>query len=118
MMIQITADRVTPALRSLFRTDDMQAGRCFAILAGIDTTGKIMTDNPTDPTWAIVQEAHDGCTFLGGHIEIETFANVFAVLRQEGEVLFGLRQDDPRLQLLPLDPDYDGRTLEFYDRPI
>lgn len=116
-MIQITSDRVTLALRSLFRTDEPQASRCFAVLDGINPRGKILTDHPHDPTWAIVQEPYDGSLYLGGEIDGETFAKVFAMLRQEGDVLIGLWEDDPRLHLLPLDPDYDGRTLEFYDRP-
>jgi RimJ/RimL family protein N-acetyltransferase len=33
-------------------------------------------------------------------------------------VAIGLWEDDPRLQWLPPDPDYDGRVLEFYDRPL
>ncbi len=32
--------------------------------------------------------------------------------------MVGLLLDDLRQDLLPPDPDYDGRTLEFYDRPV
>jgi hypothetical protein len=65
-MRQITSDRVTSALRSLFRTDEPQARRCFAVLDGIAPTGKIITDDPVDPAWGIVQEACDRSIYLGG----------------------------------------------------
>ena len=91
---------MTATLRSLFRTDEPQAARCFAVLDGITTCGKIITDHLTDPTWAIVQELGDNSIYFGGRITPETLAAVFAALRQEGDVLVGLWPDDPRLQLL------------------
>jgi len=39
-MIPIASDKVTPALRSLFRTDEPQVRRCFAVLDGIAGAGK------------------------------------------------------------------------------
>jgi RimJ/RimL family protein N-acetyltransferase len=117
-MIQITVDEVTPRLRALFRTDEPQARRCFAVLDGTEHAGKIITDNPADPRWAVVWEAYDGGIYLGGRLDAATLAQVFADLRKVGDVLVGLWLDDPRLNLLPPGPDYDGRTLEFYNRPI
>ncbi len=121
-MIRITAAQVTPAVRSLFRSDEMQARRCFAVLEGSDPTGKILVDNLLDPHWAVVQETYDHDLFLGGDMDSPTnaaaFAEVFAALRQEGDVLVGLPSDDPRLALFPADPYYDAWVLEFYDRPI
>lgn len=117
-MNQITSDRVTVALRSLFRTDEPQTRRCFSVLDGLNSRGKIITDHPIHPTWAVVQEAYDGSLYFGGRVTTATVGKVFATLRQEGDVLVGLWHDDPRLQLLPPNPDYDGYTLEFYDRPI
>jgi hypothetical protein len=117
-MIQIASDNVTPALRLLFCTDEPQARRCFAVLDGVDHTGKIITDDPADPTWGVVWEACDGVTYLRGQLDPATLARVLASLRKDSGVLVGLWLDDPRRDLLPPDPDYDGRTLEFYDRPI
>jgi GNAT superfamily N-acetyltransferase len=117
-MMRITSDQVTPAIRSLFRTDDMVASRCFVVLDRVVSAGKIMVDNRVDPKWGIVQEAVDNAIFLGGSIDAPAFAEVFAALRQEGDVLVGLLPGDPRIQYLPPDPMYDGRTLEFYDRPM
>lgn len=116
--MQITSDNVTSGLRSLFRTDEPQARRCFAVLDGIDRMGKIITDDPVNPTWGVVWEACDGSIYLGGQLDSATLARVFTDLRQENDVLVGLWLDDPRQNLLPPDPYYDGRVLEFYDRPI
>jgi RimJ/RimL family protein N-acetyltransferase len=115
-LIRITPEKVTPEIRSLFRRDEPQARRCFAVLDGAAPTGKIIVDNPGHPEWAFVQEVVDNTVYLGGKIEARTFAEVFATLRQEGAVLIGIWLDDPRMRLLPDDPYYDGRTLEFYDR--
>ena len=65
-MIQVPVDKVTSALRLLFRTDEPQACRCFAVLDGNGHPGKIITDDPGDPTWGIVWERGDGATFVIG----------------------------------------------------
>jgi hypothetical protein len=117
-MIRITPAQVTPAVRSLFRTDEMQARRCFAVLDGIDPHGKILVDNLFDPHWGLVQESGDEDLFLGGVVDAAAFAAAFATLRQEGDVLTGMPPDDPRLAYFPPDPYYDNCVLEFYDRPI
>jgi GNAT superfamily N-acetyltransferase len=117
-MIRITPAQVNSAVRSLFRTDEMQSARCFAVLEGTVPFGKILVDNLLDPQWAVVQETGDNCLFLGGNIEPSAFAEVFAELRQEGDVLIGMLPDDPRLAYFPPDPYYDACVLEFYDRPV
>ena len=117
-MIQITSDNVTLALRSLFRTDEPQARRCFAVLDDRAPAGKIITDDPAHPTWGVVWEASDGVTYLGGQLDPSVWAQVFAHLQREGDVLIGLWLDDPRQDLMPPNPSCDGRTLEFYDRLI
>lgn len=117
-MMRITSDTLTPALRSLFRTGEPQARRCFAVLDGVTNAGKILSDDPANPTWGVVWEAGDGATFFVGQLDRATVAEVVAYLRKENDVLVGLWLDDPRQDLLPPDPYYDGRTLEFYDRPI
>lgn len=116
-MIRITPTQVSSAVRSLFRTDEMQATRCFAVLEGSVPSGKILVDNPLDPHWALVQETGDNSLFLGGKIDASAFSEVFAELRQEGDMLIGMLPDDPRLAFFPPDPNYDNCVLEFYDRP-
>jgi hypothetical protein len=117
-MIPITSAQVTPAIRALFRTDEMQAVRCFGVLDGSVSGGKILVDDPLDPHWAVVQEGVDNDLFLGGTVDSATFPGVFAALRQAGDVLIGMPYDDPRLALFPPDAYYDNTVLEFYDRPI
>ncbi len=117
-MLRITPGQVTPAIRALFRTDDMQATRCFVTLDGTTGTGRIIVDDLAHPRWAMVQEAVDNDLFLGGDIDAACFAEVFASLRREGDVLVGLPEGDPRLRYFPPDPAYDGRVLELYDRPV
>jgi hypothetical protein len=116
-MISITPAQVTSAVRALFRTDEMAATRCFSVLDGSVPGGKILVDNLPDPQWGVVQEAVDNDVFLGGNIDADAFADVFAGLRQEGDVLIGMPPEDPRLALFPPDAYYDSRVLEFYDRP-
>lgn len=116
-MIRITFEEVTPAIRSLFRVDEPQARRCFAVLDGAVSAGKIIVDNLMDPKWGMVQEAGDNSIYLGGSVDVPAFVELFAALRQEGDVLVGMWPDDPRIRYLPPNPAYDGTTLEFYDRP-
>jgi GNAT superfamily N-acetyltransferase len=116
-LVRITSAQVTTAIRSLFRTDEMQASRCFKVLEGTVPNGKILVDNLLDPHWALVQEAYDHCLFLGGNVDASAFTEAFAALRQEGDVLIGMPPDDPRLACFPPDAYYDNQVLEFYDRP-
>jgi hypothetical protein len=118
IMIRITPAQVTTAVRSLFRTDEMQATRCFNVLEGSVPSGKILVDNPMVPHWALVLEGYDNCLFLGGNVDASAFVDAFAALRQEGDILIGMPPDDPRLAYFPPDPYYDNCVLEFYDRPI
>lgn len=115
-MKQITAAEVTPAIRGLFRVDEPQARRCFAVLDGVPPAGMIIVEKFLTPKWAVVQEVVDHSIYLGGNIDAHTLREVFAALRWEGDVLVGMWPDDPRIKLLPPDPAYDGWTLEFYDR--
>ena len=117
-MIEITPDQVPSKIRSLFRKDEPQAARCFNVLDGVIPAGKILTDNVDNPTWAVVQEPHDNSLYFGGHINADFVQTIVTMLRQAGDVLIGMWLDDPRLDLLPPGAYYDGRTLEFYDRPI
>ena len=117
-MIEINPNQVTTAIRALFRKDEPQAPRCFRVLDGSTITGKIITDNVEDPTWAVVQEPFENSLYFGGRVEAEIIQATIAKLRQEGDVLVGLWLDDPRLALLPPGAYYDGRVLEFYNRPI
>lgn len=117
-MRNISSEQVTPELRNLFNPEDPQSTRCFNALAGVMRGGKIFTDDPSNPTWGVVQESYDGTVFLGGAIDKTIAASVFAHLREAGMVIVLLPDDDSRLELLPTDIHYDGRSLEFYDHSV
>ena len=117
-MIEINPNQVTTKIRSLFRQDEPQAPRCFRVLDSGIAAGKILTDHAENPTWAVVQEPFDNSLYFGGSVDAEKIHAIVTKLRQAGDVLVGMWLDDPRLDLLPPEPYYDGRTLEFYDRPI
>ena len=84
----------------------------------MDPKGKIITDDPNNPTWAIVQEAYDGGIYLGGAVDKAIVDAVTTMLRKAGEILICIDPDDPQLDLLSPDPYYDGWAIDFYDRPI
>ena len=108
---------MTPELKALFLPTDPAALRCQAVLDG-HAAGKIFTDHPETPSWGVLQEAAFGSIYLGGEVQADLLHQLVGSLRKNGEVLVGLREDDPRWQLLPSGADYTGYTLEFTDREI
>jgi GNAT superfamily N-acetyltransferase len=115
-MFELRPSEVTPQLRALF-DPRMPAGfRCFAVLEGT-AAGRIMADDPHQPTWGAVQERAFGTVYPGGDIDPPTWRRLIADLRADSDVLVGLWPGDPRLQQLPADPEYDGYTLDFTGRP-
>lgn len=112
----ISSEQVTPQLRNLFNTQDPEATRCFNVLAGMMRGGTIFTDDPANPRWGVVQESYDGAVFIGGELDKTTANEIFAQLRRDGMIVVLLPDNDPRLDLLPPDIHYDGRSLEFFER--
>lgn len=117
-MIQVSPTQVSPQLKALF-DPGMPAGlRCFTVLEG-HTAGRILTDDPAQPTWGLVQEAAFGTVYMGGIFEAELLDQLVTRLRQDADVLIGLWPgDDYLLQRLPPNPAYEGFVLEFLDRPV
>ena len=117
-MIEIKSDQVTSVIRNFFKRDEPQAPRCFRVLDGVIASGKILVDDIQNPTWSVVREPHDNSLYFGGTTDSKIISSVIANLRREGDVLIGMWLDDPRIDLLPGDNYYDGRVLEFYNRPV
>lgn len=117
-IFEISANEVSPLLRTLLRTDFPQTPRCLGVLEGNARAGRVLCDNPLRPTWAVVQESYDGTIYWGGKVTQSTLTSVVDTLRMKSDVIIGVWLDEPHEALLPANPDYDGRTLEFYDRPI
>ena len=113
--IQLDPHNDSPALRSLFDPRQPAALRCFAVLEGT-AAGKVFTDDPLDPSWAVVQEGGFGSIYPVGDLPPAMLNQLIADLRPQGEVLIGLWPDDARLKQLPKDADYDGWVVEFSQR--
>jgi hypothetical protein len=116
-ILQLEPTQVTSELKALFNPSDPAALRCQAILDG-HAAGHIFTDHPETPSWGVLQEGAFGSLYLGGALEADLLHQLVGELRKKGEVLVGLREDDPRWRLFPSPVDYTGFTLEFTDREM
>ena len=116
-MIQVNPGQACPALRKLFNPADPASLRCFAVLEG-NAAGRILTDDTSSPTWSVVQETAFGSLYLGGALDALLMQHILVELLQDGDVLIGLWPEDQRFSLLPPETEYDGRVLDFTDRPV
>jgi len=116
-MRQISSEEVTEGLRGLFDKNEPASLRCFAVLEG-NAAGRILTDNPANPSWGIVQETFERSIYLGGKLDAALLGEIINTLRREGDVLIGLRNDDARWSMVPPEPDYQGTVLEFFNRSV
>jgi RimJ/RimL family protein N-acetyltransferase len=114
-MMQIAPAQMTRKVQALFPRATPNPLRCFAILQG-NAVGRILTDDPVHPRWAAVQALADGTLYLGGTFEAPLLAELVNELRKDSEVAILLWPDDPRLALLPPNPDYAGAALDFTQR--
>lgn len=116
-MKRISPDQVSGRLRLFFSVNMPISLRCFAILNG-DAVGRILVDDPVEPGYAIVQEMGDGAIYIGGMLTPPIVSEAIDTLRRDRDVIVGLWPDDPRLELLPPSPDYDGVAIDFTNRPV
>ena len=115
-MIQITPNQVVPAIKSMFNLNMPTGIRAFAVMAG-GNNGKIFTDDPAHPLWALVWEADDGVLYRGGKYNAEVLSEAVALLRLEGIAALGFRDGDSDMARFPLNPDAGAECFEF-DRPV
>lgn len=116
-MIQLAPGQVTAHLRALFPTDEPAQFRLTATLEGI-LAGKLFTDNPANPTWGVVVDMF-GTIYWGGALDTPLLTRIVNEVRQtNGETLIGLWPGDPRIALLPANPDYEGYVLDYTNRPL
>ncbi|MBZ0281867.1 MAG: GNAT family N-acetyltransferase [Anaerolineae bacterium] len=117
-MIQINTEQVTDKFKALFDFGAPAGLRAFTVMEGM-TSGQIFTDNPDNPTWGVVRESTYGTFYLGGTVSAEQIAQFINDFRKLGdEVLAGFWPDDPNIQLLPKQRDYEGTVYDFIDHPI
>lgn len=114
-MVAIGSHQVTPALLSLFDLSRPTMPSAFHVLEGI-TRGEILLDDPDRPAWAAVHEVTYGTRYIGGNMDADLLSSPVDRIRRDGEVGIGCWLDDPLNDMLPPNPDYDGRTLYFTER--
>jgi hypothetical protein len=115
-VIELTTGQVTLALRALFPRSGHTWRRPFSVLDG-SGGGLILTDDPIHPTWAATADvSDDGTVFMAGAVNRDIVMSIFDARWQELPVTICLAADDPLLELLPPDPEYDGWDIDFEDR--
>jgi GNAT acetyltransferase-like protein len=114
-VVEIPFAEISPALRALLPADAPGGLRLSGVVRGL-LPGKILTDDPKRPTWAVVQESAFGTLYLGGALDKSLLARLVEDFRKTGEVLYGFWDgNDPYQDLFP-ETEYDGRVLEFAHR--
>jgi hypothetical protein len=91
--------------------------RAVAVLDGT-LAGRAWADDGVEPTWLVIVEDADGTLYGGGAPTREAITAVFAAAKtRSGDLIVGLRgDDDPIRPLLPPDPYYRGRAIDFTER--
>jgi len=116
-MIEINEDPIPEEIKKYFDLTDPAGLRCAGVLDGI-LPGRIFADSISNPSWFVLQETTFGSIYLGGDIESECLSVVIQRLLKDGDVLLGMWSEDERWGIVPLEADYDGEVLDFYDRPV
>lgn len=111
------ASRVPAHLNALFDVADPLSVRALGVLQGT-RHGRVWVDDIEQPSCAVLQEAAEGCTYLGGQPSATWVAAAIAQLRQHQAVLIGLWPNDPRWSLLPTHADLLGNSLDFEPRNL
>jgi RimJ/RimL family protein N-acetyltransferase len=91
--------------------------RALAVLDGV-LAGRVWTDAADSPSWAVVIETADGTVFAVGDVTAEVVRRVAAeATTRSGDLIFGFAgPDDPIRSLLPDEPYYVGRAIDFTER--
>ena len=110
MQIVPYAAEMAPWLERLFLGDRPIPTRLWAILDGI-TQGRILVDELTHPTFALVQDLAEGPAYLGGAMTPAALGEAFAIARRHQEVVVCLWPDDPLASALPEGPQYQGVAI-------
>ena len=113
-LVALTAE-IALRLEALFAGDRPIPIRLWAILDGT-IQGRILVDEPSSPTLALVQELAEGTTYIGGTITPLALAGAFALLRRYQEIVVCLWPNDPLVSALPAAPRYEGTAIDFADR--
>jgi len=115
-MIEIPPSDLPATLRAAFSLAEPAGLRCLGVLAGV-LHGRVLVDDTTAPTRALLHETTYGTIYLGGAWTPAQVAEEIRYLRRGGEVMIGLWPDDPHVALLPTDINYIGTVYDFYEHP-
>lgn len=114
-MVSLNADQITTEIIRLFDPDKPTMPRAFNVLEGLNR-GQILADDPVHPTWAVVRDVIYGTLYFGGQVNDSLVAVLVERFRHVGEVGIGCWLNDPLIEMIPPDHEYDGRTLYFTER--
>jgi GNAT superfamily N-acetyltransferase len=105
------------ALEALLPADLPTRPRALAVLDGV-LAGRVWTDDPDAPSWVVVIETADGTVYVGGFIGSSALLTILGTVEtRSGDLVFGFAgPDDPVRRLVPPDPPYVGRAVDFTDR--
>jgi RimJ/RimL family protein N-acetyltransferase len=113
-LVSLTTE-LAPQLEALFVGDRPIPIRMWAILDG-SIQGRILVDEPSKPTLALIQELAEGTTYIGGAATPQALADAYARLRRQQDVVVCIWPDDSLGVSLPPAPDYEGTAIDFSDR--
>ncbi|MEW5867867.1 MAG: GNAT family N-acetyltransferase [Chloroflexota bacterium] len=113
-IIPFTAE-IAARLERLFSEKPPVSTRLWAILDGT-IQGRILVDDPAQPTYAILQDLTEGTIFPGGELTAPILKEAFTILRPYQELMVCLWPGDPLASALPAQPDYEGKAIQFTDR--
>jgi GNAT superfamily N-acetyltransferase len=108
-------EEIAIRLGRLFSQDPPVPIRLWAILAGI-IQGRILVDDPAQPTAAAIVDATEGHAYLGGALTPPFLGEAFQMLRTFQELVVCLWPGDPLLAILPGDHTYEGVAIDFSER--
>ena len=115
MQIVAYSPAIAARIAGLFSANPPVPTRLWAILDGT-IRGRLLVDEPRNPTFALIQDLAEGPTYLGGSLTSDILRVAFAILRAYQEVVVCLWAGDPLLAALPEGQYYEGVAIDFWDR--
>lgn len=111
------AGHALAVVEALVRPDVAARPRMLAVLDGV-LTGRVVVDDPTAPSWAVIVETADGTVWAGGDVTRERLGDALRGLEtRSGDLIFGFAGPDDLLRdLVPTEPYWRGEAIDFTDR--
>ncbi len=113
-VIPFTTD-IALRIEGLFPGNRPVPTRLWAILDGA-IQGRILVDEPSHPTFALVQDLTEGTAYLGGVMAPTILHDAFTIARSYQDIVVCLWSDDPLISALPEGRSYEGVAIDFTNR--